>query len=602
MTEDKQLDPDLLKRFMGDLDFYGQACLMIRTKLAEMKPFRFNNAQRIVHRKLHQQFKETGRVRAIVLKARQEGVSTYTAARFFRRLHLMPNQEALVLADELDRARKLFTIYDRFAHHLPPEIQPMMRYVSKQTQMVFDNPDDKLRSQLPGLGSTITVETAKDTAAGRASTINMMHASEMAFWPNAADVWVSLAQAVPDQRSEVIIESTANGVGNFFHQMWLAAEKGESGYVPIFLPWWIHEEYTIPLTKGQREDVLGTLDEEERSWVDDGIEFEGERHRLTLEQIAWRRQTINDKLFGNVRAFRQEYPKDPEEAFLVSGNCFFDEDVLKRYHATARPYQRRGNLISKAGAVRFKDAERGWIRIWEPPSDGKTYVIAADTASGRQIGARTGSFDDPESEKGGRDFSSADVLALSLVDGQVVREQVAQLHGRLAPEVFAQQLAWLGVYYSTSGGHAVAGLRLPALIGVERNHTSGQTVLRCLQQTHRYPRLHYARRMNVRTGETQQERLGFITNAETRMPMLDELAMVLREEQIRIPNVDTIREMQTFIRDHTGKPQAQEGCHDDRVISLAIALQLARNVSLTPPKGRIPDYAVGSSPTGLFDY
>lgn len=545
-----------------------------------MVPLTFNEPQRIVHEKLADQYKRLGKNRAIVLKARQEGVSTYTAARFFRRVHMYPNQEALVIADEKDRAQAIYSIYDRFANFLPPEVKPMVRYATKKTEMVFDNPDDRARSLQPGLGSRISVETANDTNAGRGETKQCVHASELAFWEKPEDVWISLSQAVPDDESEVIVESTANGVGNFFYEMWQMAEEGggetegSNGYLAIFLPWWIDQSYQLRLTGEQEEDIRDSLSDTEKMWMKDGIEFRGVRHQLSLGQIAWRRQTIREKFNLDERAFRQEYPATPEEAFLVTGDTFFDPDILEQYRGKCALPIMRGRIDKIGQTVMVKPSEFGYLRVWENPNKDSTYVIGADTATGRQVAARDASFADPDREKGGRDFSSADVFDVTN------RKVVAQLHGRMAPEIFADNLALLGVLYSSKG---IGDIRQHSLIAVEKNYSSGETVLRELQQRLRYPRLYYARQVN-RRAEKVKEVLGWQTTVETRMPMLDKLASALREGTIAIPNKDTIKEMLTFVRGEDGKPQAQEGSHDDRVISLAIALFVSEQVSLSLPK------------------
>ena len=600
------LSAELLKQMSTNLRLYAKLVLRIRTKKAKVVALDFNRAQSVVHDQLAAQYRETGRVRAIILKARQEGISTYVAARYFRRLHLFPNQEALVIADEKDRAQTIYSIYDRYHNLLPPEIRPMTRYVSKKTEMVLDNRDDRERVNTPGLGSRISVETANDVNAARGSTVQMVHASELGFWQSAEDVWVSLAQAVPDEESEIIVESTANGVGNFFHQMWQAAEEGTNGFLPIFLPWWIHEEYVVSkarLRKEERRAIVESVDPYEKVAQEEGLEFMGELYKLTPEQLAWRRQTIREKHQNDERGFRQEYPSNAREAFLVSGNCFFDEDVLSKYDDVARRYMRRGNLVrvGKNKGIVLKPAERGYLRIWEQPTKEGLYVIGADTAQGRQVSARDSSFTDPEAEKGGRDFSSADVY-----DARA-RRQVAQLHGRMAPEVFAEQLNLLGAYYSVPRMEGSVH-RDKALIAVEKNHSSGETVLRILSNRaphgYAYPKLYHSTRINRRMGERREDFLGWRTTVETRMPMLDELSQAIREESIGIPSADTIKEMRTFVRGEDGKPQAQEGTHDDRVISLAICLQAARKVNLTPPKPKrpAPQDLVGTSPTGLFTY
>jgi hypothetical protein len=575
-----------LARCRSDLAYYCENVLRIRTKDARLTPLTFNNAQRFVHERVSEQMREKGHIKAIVLKARQEGVSTYTAARFFRRMNLYRHQNGLVIADQKKRAHTLFGIYDMFHRMLPDEMRPEKRYAGK-TELHFDS-----RIAGKGLNSKMSVETAKDVEAGRAATIQFLHASEFAFWDHAVDVWSGLMQAVPDTSSEVIIESTANGVGNLFHDIWLAAEEGESGFIPIFLPWWIHEEYQVLLTAEGVQEVLDTANDYEREALEEGYEWQGERHRLQPGQIAWRRQTIRDKMHGNERMFRQEYPATPREAFLVSGNCFFDEDVLQAYERHTKPPQRCNLSQVGSGGIVMNPSEQGWLRVWKRPKDDRHYAMFADTATGRQSTQNERASTDPESERGGRDFSAAYVVDV------FSRDVVACLHGRIPPEVFAEQLQMLGHLYSTP--RLGSGTRDPAFCGVERNHSSGETVLRWLKD-HSYPRMFYMRRFNRRT-QTTTSTLGWMTTTETRMPMLDELAAALREGSISLPDRDAIRECFTFIRGLDGKPEAQEGCHDDRVIALAGALQMMRYYPRSTGTRQQANYEVGDSPTGWANY
>jgi hypothetical protein len=229
------LTDEFLIRLRNDLGFYSAVSLRIRPKEltgTELPYLELNEAQRRLHAIVSKQRRETGRVRVIVLKARQEGVSTYVGARFFRGCHLWPHRHALILADDLERAGALHQIYQRFHQLLPPELAMPTVSALRKKELALAN------------GSQIAVETARDEEAGRATTLQFVHASEMALWPHADDTWVALMQAVPEEGSEVIIESTAKGVGNAFHRQWLEAEAGESGFIPVFLPWWIHSEYT----------------------------------------------------------------------------------------------------------------------------------------------------------------------------------------------------------------------------------------------------------------------------------------------------------------------------------------------------------------------
>lgn len=565
------------KAFQTDLALYARKCLRIVTKEPKLLPLEFNPAQKLVHERLSKQFKEHGRVRAIILKARQEGVSTYVSARFYRLATLWPFQNCVVIADKRDRGGTIFGMYERYDTYIPDEWKMEKAHYRAAAKLIYE------------MGSRISVETAKDTDAGRAATIHALHATELALWENAEDVWTAISAAIPKQGSEIIIESTAKGVGNLFHNMWLDATEGRSNYIPIFLPWWIHTDYRDKVSPERDQHLRVTLTPWEEQALHEGIEWEGERHRLSIEQISWRRTTIADDYRGDERAFRQEYPSTPEEAFITTGNAFFDDEALERYRSLARSPM-RANLVSSGDAIAAIRSERGYLRIWTPPDTQGHYVIAADTASGRQVSARQ-TFSEAGDERGGKDFNCAHVF------DTVSRSFVAQLHGGMAPEVFADQLYMLGRYYSNVGMPDMPERRRPAYMAVEANHESGETVLRILAEDYNYPQLHYHRTFNQRTRKTTSRR-GWLTRLENRQQMLDELSQAIRENSVVLPDVDTLREFATFVRDEkTGKPEAVEGTHDDRVIPAAIALQLARDVR--PPKQRkLPEVWVGTSPTG----
>ena len=553
-----------LDRSRRDLDFYNQSALMIRDKQSRMVPLVLNPPQQIVQAKLSAQLKREGKIRAVVLKARQEGVSTLTAARFFRVIHLWPGINAMVVADSLERAEVLFNIYDRYHENLPPEIKPPKKATQRGRYMAF--PHD----------STLSVRPATDTEAGRAMTLHRLHASELAFWgEHARDTWISLLQAVPQDSGEVVVESTAKGAGGLFHELWELAETGETGWISIFLPWWIHDEYEVEPNPEEVERISEDPDDFEQQAQTTGFPYEGEYHRLNLRKLAWRRRVIVDKFGGNpvtlgkdaVRAFQQEYPATAEEAFLMSGACFFDEEALRvMARNTEEPVSRGRLVLSEDRQVRLEPSDRGFVKVWEKPKPDGHYVVGADTAEGKLVAARSlAQTSDPEDS--GRDYSCAVVLKVEETGYRVV----AEVWGHVVPEVFADQIRLLGKWYACGPPNS----RQPALVGVERNHSSGQTVLRLLREHHHYVPLHWAREINYLTKQVTR-RVGWVTSAETRMPMLDELGQKVRQAQIFVPGKDAVREMVTFVVWENGKPAAEEGCHDDRVIALAIAVQMAR--------------------------
>ena len=586
-----------IERLRTDFPAYAELILKIRQKDARLVPLKLNAAQRIVHEKMSRQLQETGRIRAVILKARQEGVSTLTAGRFFRGIHLFPGRKAMVLADTLERAGALFGIYQRYLENLPEELMPVTKSVSRQRWLAFNH------------DSELSVRPASDTEAGRAMTLHYLHASELAFWgTQARETWVSLMQAVPGSGSEIIVESTAKGAGGIFHELWELAETGEAGWLPIFLPWWIHEEYE---TVGEIDPVLAASitddpDDFERQAMGEGIPYEGKSHTLSMRKLCWRRLKIVEAFGGDpvrpskdaVRGFQQEYPATAEEAFLVSGSCFFDEDELRSLSRKTVDPDVRGRLVEREdGVVGIDPNVRGFVRLWELPDDQHHYVIGADTATGKLVSERPAVGGEAEAELGGRDYSAAVVLRLPFTEGTTYHSPkvVAELHGHAAPEVFSSQLKLLGQMYGC--GEPRRQRRLNSLICVERNHSSGQSVVRLLREHYHYTPLYWQKEINKRTKHVGRAP-GWRTDETNRMIMLDTLATLIRKGDLDVPSKDLVRELVTFVVWPDGKPMAEDNCHDDRVIATALAVMMMpehRHVTSSMPVPYVPE----DTPTGL---
>jgi hypothetical protein len=592
---------DHLQKCLNDLDYYSRKHLYVVTKTGSFVKLKFRRAQQIVHRKLAQQRKEKGYVRAIVLKARQEGITTGTAARFFREANFIPYRKIGIVAHKSKASENIFETYDRFHKNLDEDIRPARVSTTKGNYLELEN------------GSIITVETAGDPDAFRSATLHRLHCSEMAMWPNAEEVWTSLEETVPHDGGEIIIESTARGMGNLFHQMWEQAVAGESAFMPIFLPWWIHEEYRIKLSKQERQEILSTQDPYERKCLDEGFFYDpawggdGKVHKLTPEQLAWRRFKIRSKK-GNERAFRQENPATPEEAFLSTGDCYFDLDALAILETQTKAPLYRGFFAEIGPTFHIQRDERGWLRIWEEPNPNRVYAIGADTAYGAQ--ERVGFSEDEDEARSRTDYSVAWVYDVE------ARRLVAQLHGKIAPESFARQVNWLSYHYGTKTDSGDGGFTFPAKVGVERNHESGVTVIKKLQVEHRHPNLYFSRLVAVKSHGRQTSVCGWHTTKRTRGPMLDELGESvaawkfddeeLASKRIHIPDANTLREMRTFIlhrseRTDAIRAAAAEGAHDDRVLALGVTLQVAQTVTKPSPM-RVPEPEVFDTPTGVTGY
>ncbi len=150
--------------------------------------------------------------------------------------------------------------------------------------------------------------TAGNKKTGRSQTIQLFHGSEVGFWENTDDLSTGILQAVSGSAgTEVILESTANGLGNFFHKSWMAATQGDSEYQAIFVPWYWQPEYTSP------RPGFKPTDEESELFAIYG------KDGLTMQHLSWRRDKMNELNKDQDRAFemfKQEYPFSASEAFL----------------------------------------------------------------------------------------------------------------------------------------------------------------------------------------------------------------------------------------------------------------------------------------------
>jgi hypothetical protein len=314
-----------LQRLKDEFGFYAPRCLKIRAKDGAIVPFDLNHAQLYLHGRLEGQLERTGKVRALVLKGRQQGVSTYIGGRFYHRSTFRNGLRVFILTHEQDATNNLFGMVDRYHQHNP--IAPSTSAANAK-ELFFDV-----------LESGYAVGTAGSKAVGRSQTVQMFHGSEVAFWPNASTHFAGVVQAIPDlPGTEIVLESTANGVGGEFHERWQQAEAGIGDYEAIFIPWFWSPEYSRELPVGFR------LDDEEAAYQ--------AAYGLTPGQMAWRRNKIAE--LKDPMLFMQEYPATAAEAFQMTGHDSFikPEAVVRARKAKVTGI---GPLIIGADPARFGD-------------------------------------------------------------------------------------------------------------------------------------------------------------------------------------------------------------------------------------------------------
>lgn len=508
---------------------YCENFLYIRDKKQRLVKLAFKPAQENLYSIIKEEHQAGRPVRLIVLKGRQEGISTATEALMFQDSATRPLVNTLIVAHRDDSTAALFNMNKLFYDYLPRELQPM-RKNSNAKELVFENPtrDEDEKRRRPGLRSRIRCITAGGKGAGRSLTQNNVHLSEFAFWTgDKLATLLGIMQSVPnDPNTMVIIESTANGY-NEFKKLWDGAVAGTNGWRQVFLPWYMEPDYRKPVEPGT-------------VWTEDELKLKETCH-LDDEQLSWRRWCIKTNCGGDERLFRQEYPCTPDEAFLLSGDSYFDNDVIMARRLAAKKPLRVGLFQHdepeiEGGAPKnwkFEDQEKGYIRIYEEPKPGHPYVLGGDTAGE------------------GSDYFTAYVL--DNTDGY----QVAELRQPLSEILYARQVFCLGHYYNT------------ALLAIEVNFSTYPELK--LEEWH-YPNLYQRERFDT-FSNTMVKSFGWVTSPKTRPMILAGLHTVMEEAPELVVSFETLGEMLTFVYGKDRKPQAADGEHDDLVMATAIAYQ-----------------------------
>ncbi len=502
--------------------------LSIKTKKGELLKLRPNSTQKKLFDKIVDLRRKKKPIRLWVLKYRQGGISTEIEALIYALTSQQANRNSLIMADEEDKAEYLFQmskLYQEQLEKTDPHIPPPLKK-SNAKALEFEN-----------LHSQILIETAKNIDAARAFTYQYVHLSECAFFPDLKGVLDALNQSVPDHSDTIIIgETTANGREEFYRQ-WKRAIDGKTEWIPLFFPWFMMEEYRLPLQDEKLYPLGGVNFSADTSM----LQFEQEEQVLKAEfnlddeQLNWRRYAIVNKCQGDIDTFRREYPATWEEAFAMSGSMYFDRKGL------AKQLSRRaltiGEIFFQNLKWEWRDIPHGRIKLYERPQEGEQYIIVGDA-----------------SEAIGLDEAAGVVL------NKRMNSTAAIIQGQIPPEDLAQLLIALGNFFNQG-------------LVVQENKGYGYQVNRLVFQN--YGNI-YRKVVNKDGIDTQTEELGFNTNSVTRPAILAQMAEEVKNNSTTLNAAELISECETFIikKDKEGKVtkiEADEGYQDGLVICRAIA-------------------------------
>lgn len=294
-------------RLDNEFPYFSRHILKIKSKSGIIEPFVFNTAQEYLHNELEKQLAELGYVRALLVKGRQQGCSTYVEGRYYWKAVRKGGKNVFILSHESETTKKLFKMVERYWELSPEEARPQANTANRREYEFKD------------IGSEYAVGTAGNENVGRGGTIQLFHGSEVAFWEKTQGIKTGILQSVPDMAdTEVILESTANGMSNDFYTMCMDALEGKSDYMVVFIPWYWQSEYF----RETPADGVSALSSEEHEYK--------ELYGLTDGQIYWRRGKI--VTFGEEGAwmFKQEYPAFLQEAFQTSGRTLISPQSIIR--------------------------------------------------------------------------------------------------------------------------------------------------------------------------------------------------------------------------------------------------------------------------------
>lgn len=422
---------------------------------------------------------------SICLKARQIGFSTLVAAYCFWLAYFYPDRAIIMLSKTERDAVKLLD-KARYGMRFLPQWMKLKGPVLESNLTRIRMSNESYIESLP---------SASDPARGE--SVYTVVVDEMGQLPNSEEAWASI-EPIADVGGRVIMLGTANGEGNLFHTLWMGSQNRTNRFKGLFFPWFVN---------GRDED-----------W------YESKRRDLPDWQLA------------------QEYPSDPDEAFLRSGRPAFNVEALKALRSE-EPLVRGYLQFSRQGEIEFIEEKGGPLMIWEHPLPNERYVIGADVAEGLAHG----------------DYSAAYVLAAK------EKRIVAAYHAHVDADLFGGDvLNKLGRIYNN------------ALIGIESNN-HGLTTNKALERA-KYTPIYHQRPVNRAGKGTASVILGWRTTQTTKPLAIDELNMAVREGELPVQDAACIQEMRSYVREGDGKMHGSP--HDDRVMALAIAVQMIKNVWL----------------------
>lgn len=523
---------ELLEQVKFNPEFLIEMLFTIVDKNRNTVPFFLNNIQQNFLQDLNKRISDyndnkCNNIKFLVLKGRQMGFTSFITAYQLACTIIRRNFAGSTIADCTDNTKTIFQDKAKFVYdNLPELIKPSEKF-NNVKELLFDK-----------INSSWRVATASKEI-GRSKTINFLHMSEAAFFTVAlSDIQASIGEALTSNAVQ-IYESTANGY-NEFKDLW---DSGKC--INKFYEWWQTPEYTTNFITTEQKNIFVNNVNSKQDWIYKRCKWLKEFKNLDWEQVYWYYNKWDNYI--NKDKIKQEYPCTAEEAFLASGNCVFDKEIIvQRKEYLTELYKQKppkkgyfifnfsnpetkDRIIDKT--IKFVEDKNGYITIYTDVKQSYPYVVGGDT-------------------KG----EGKDRFAGTVIDN-TSGDRVATLHSDLDPDTYTHQMYCLGKYYNN------------ALIGIEINFDIYP--VKELQRL-MYPMLYTRQAFDTKSNEWQKK-YGFKTDGNTRPMIISNQISILRDNISLFNDIEMLNECLTFVYDDKGRPDAEVGKHDDLLFSDMIA-------------------------------
>lgn len=532
-----------LLRCRHDFEYWCVTCVRIKHKtLGREVPFVLNAPQRRVAAILEADRTAGRPIRMIMLKARQWGGSTLVQMYMaWIQSCLRRNWHSLICAQVKDTAASIRGMYTRVLAGYPKELwegdeEPRFRPFERSINV----------REIAGRGCRVTIGSAENQEAVRGADYSMAHLSETAFWPSTpssspADFMRAICGAIAlIPCSLVVVESTANGVGTYFHREWLRCVAGRGDKRAVFVPWTEIEIYR--LEPEDPAELAATMNEYEKRLWDSG---------LCLDQIYWYRRTAAS--YDTREMMMAEFPTTDDEAFMNTGAGVFAPEAVARLRRGCAMEARRGEMT----AAGFRPDSLGAFRMWRDVEPRSRYVVAVD------IGGRSARAD----------WSVIAVMREARGPADA-HEVVAQWRGHTDHDLLVTTAERIARHYN----YALLVIESNTL---EAEETDGANLFVLSRLAERYSNVYRRQSFDRDTG-TMGTRVGFHTNRATKALVISALIEAVRDGLYTERDPGACDELLTYEQRPNGSYAARSGCHDDILMTRALALHALHSAPVTP--------------------